>query len=209
MAKVIISVHGIMDKDVCYSDEWFGILQLSDRPELVVRQFYWDDLNGNLDEIAKIITPESFKSTIGKISDVVTYKKYRSSITDQLAAVILMWQHRGFDVHLLTHSLGTVVAFHTLRSMSNQDTSNVGVVTMGSPMVSPSFRFIFNVDDKPMFLKNWLNLSGRNDPICMFGRKMTNFAFQDKKNLVPQNCNHDAASYIKLCKGHILRSFGI
>lgn len=208
MNKVIITVHGIMDKESKYSLFWFNALGVEESSEVSLRQFYWDDMNGNIDKIAQLFTHQRLHSWVGKISDVVTYKFYQNRITSQLQSVIEMWLKKGYYVELLTHSLGTVVTYHTLCNMSPYQLKNVSITTMGSPMVSRGFRFFYGINKPVLEIDKWLNLSGSWDPVCMFGRRLGDFSYKFKKEIVV-SCNHNAVRYINISRNHLKEHFGL
>ena len=156
----LINKHGPTEQDISDAHAWNiwlsrFVLTLADHVPLLLRML-----------------PEEVRSTAKEInryfnnSDGVARK-----IRDQLKHTLLPLLEQQQDVLLISHSLGTVIAYDTLWELSHQDgiTAKLDFLTLGSPLGMHYIRRrLLGMNAKgeksyPGLIRRWINFSAEGD----------------------------------------------
>ena len=105
------------------------------------------------------------------------------------------------EVVVVSHSLGTVIAFNLLRELSNSgaDIKFPLFVTLGSPLaVKEVQRWVGGTFSVPKMVTKWMNFYDTGDPVTLGRGLSTGFASGIVDTLVDNNTNnaHSIAGYL-------------
>ncbi len=135
------------------------------------------------------------------ISDFMSYllnNDIRTQVMDRFAAVVEPLLAAGSEVHVISHSWGTVVAYEALRRMDGAhpeyaDGSVLNLFTVGSALaIAPVKRNLLPSDidgRRPRLVRTWVNLDARFDVV---GGPLSGNPFQvdaEYLNLPPVGCS--------------------
>lgn len=182
MAKYIL-IHGIGDHQEGWSDAEF-VADILEVPAEDVLEFYYEDLmeadrkNRWLKFLGKMAA-KHYGGPLGAIAagkvqdyinDLVVYffsSKTRRAIQQRLEGFLELHASNGEDVVLLAHSLGSVVAYETLKNREWISNIKPKLVTLGSPLSKKLVVRMLDVDPViPIGLIEWVNIFNRFDPIA-------------------------------------------
>jgi hypothetical protein len=212
MSRKIVVIHGIGNTQPGWSE--FLRLELGIPKEDWI-EFHYDDL---LDRslfnrlvvssirfaLFRVAGPETaILSSVSKeyVNDIVSYfllKETRIAIQGRLAKVL----ESNPDSVILSHSLGTVVAYETLKNFRLKAHT---LFTFGSPLSKELVKRFLQVPDfRSPKVVNWFNVWGRFDPI---GGKVTGLGCKAKDQFRINNA-HDLFVYVHSQKQRILELYG-
>lgn len=207
MARKIVAIHGIGNAQ----PGWSEFLRVDlDIPKKDWIEFCYDDLLERSVANRLIVSatrlylshaygPEAMAlatSAEDYINDIITYflfQKSRLQIQLRLKTVLKKYP----DAVILSHSLGTVVAYETLK---NFDLKAHTLFTLGSPLSKALVRRFLHVpDSKRPEVKYWFNLWGTFDPI---GGKIEGLGCRAKEQ-IKLRVTHDFLGYVHAQKRRI------
>lgn len=211
MARKIVAIHGIGNAQPGWSE--FLRLEL-DIPSQDWIEFYYEDLldrslfnrvvvslirlfvtrTAGLEAAALALIPKDY------LNDIVSYilmGQTRRAIQNRLKGIL----EANPDTIILAHSLGSVVAYETLKAF---DLKAHTLFTFGSPLSKELVKRFLQVPDfKRPKVTNWFNIWGRFDPI---GGRITGLGCRLKDQLRIPNA-HDLLVYVLSQKQQIQRAY--
>lgn len=212
MVRKIVAIHGIGNAQPGWSE--FLRLELG-IPKENWLEFYYDDL---LDKsifskllisfvrkfLKHLAGPEAaILDSISReyVNDILSYflqKGMRAAIQSRLSKVL----ESNPDAIILSHSLGTVVVYETLKNFRLKAHT---LFTFGSPLSKDLVKRFLQVPDfrRPKVV-DWINVWGRFDPI---GGKVTGLGCKVKDQIRINNA-HDLFVYVHSQKQMILALYG-
>ena len=176
-----ILIHGIGDHQEGWSNAEF-VADILEVPSENVLEFYYEDLMeaDRKNKILKFIGRLAAKYyggplaalAAGKvqdfINDVVVYffsSKTRRAIQKRLDSFLKL-HGKGEGVCIIAHSLGSVVAYETLKNRDWLSKVNPKLITLGSPLSKKLVIRMLDVDlSIPIGVTEWVNIFNRFDPI--------------------------------------------
>jgi pimeloyl-ACP methyl ester carboxylesterase len=96
----------------------------------------------------------------------------RAALRQRLHDLLVADAHRGKRLMVIAHSMGSIVAYDTLRALGRerQDIAVDHFVTIGSPLGLPTVKHrIWQESDlvrTPTIVRRWTNLAERRDPVA-------------------------------------------
>ncbi|WP_303674756.1 hypothetical protein [Vampirovibrio chlorellavorus] len=200
MTRKIVAIHGIGNTQPGWSE--FLRLELEIPQENWIEFHYEDLLDRSLfnrlvvSAIGMLLTCIAGRDAAALasmpkdyINDVVSYfwlKKTHNAIQARLAGVLQV----NPDAIILAHSLGTVVAYETLKNFNLKAHT---LFTLGSPLSKGLVKRFLQVPDfKRPKIRNWFNVWGRFDPI---GGKINGLGCKVKDQFRIHNA-HDLLVYV-------------
>ncbi len=212
MTRKIVAIHGIGNAQPGWSE--FLRLELNiPGPDWI--EFYYEDLlerspfNRVVASLIRILltrnaVPEAAGLALfpkDYLNDLVSYfllGKTRHAVQARLKETLETYP----DAILLSHSLGTVVAYETLK---NYNLKVYTLFTFGSPLSKELVkRFLHVPDFRRPKVAGWFNVWGRFDPI---GGKIASLGCKAKDQFRINNA-HDLFVYVHSQKQKILELYG-
>ncbi len=147
-----------------------------------------------------------------KLKDLARYyeeEDIRNTLRKRLKDVIL--EHEGKRIMLLSHSMGTIIAYDVLRALGKDSPRLVmdHFVTLGSPLGLPHVKHKIAQEDPvlrtPSIVRKWSNFADKRDPVAMdthladdYGPNLKQVQVQD--DLVANDwggINHKSYGYLR------------
>lgn len=211
MHRKIIAIHGIGDNQPGWSD---SIRQALDIPKEAWIEFNYEDLMAQsfFNKVVVSATRIYLSHTYGpeaaalgteaedSLNDIITYFMMNGTRLEiQLRLKELLQEHP--DAIILSHSLGSVVAYETLK---NFRCPVYALFTLGSPLSKKMVQGFLKVPDKQRPAVNfWFNVWSFFDPVS---GKINNLGCAPTDQIHIKN-THILLNYINSQKERILRLF--
>jgi pimeloyl-ACP methyl ester carboxylesterase len=136
-----------------------------------------------------------------RVDDVASYfldKKTREACIAHLKMTLRDLHVGKEDIHIIAHSLGSVLTLTTLSELPATFRDNSNLILCGSPMAMRGVRFKLWIDGFrfPKDLVSCTIMAGRRDPVCLFGKSWQ----KSYSQINFPRCSHDLGDYIKRIK---------
>lgn len=120
-----------------------------------------------IDRIADSVLKRRLKDLSRYHSEIELREKLRSLLATELN------KHRDKRIMLVAHSMGSIIAYDTLREMGKKENPIMvnHFVTIGSPLGLPHVKMKIREESPdirtPSIVKRWTNLADRRDPVAI------------------------------------------
>ena len=123
----------------------------------------------------------NFKGHVGEFAKYLVSEEVRAALDARLISQLTPILQSGAPTVLITHSFGTVVAHHTLRSLPGMPRPALHC-TLGSPLWMPAVRRELELDRRASGCDYWVNISAKGD---LLGASLAGKFAVDEDHSVP------------------------
>lgn len=102
-----------------------------------------------------------------------TNEEIREELRNRFEKIILEHANAGNRIMVVSHSMGTIIAYDVLRKLG-KDTPSFSIehfVTLGSPLGLSHVKYMIKKENQlvrtPSLVKKWSNLADRRDPVAL------------------------------------------
>ncbi|OBU14464.1 hypothetical protein AYY19_19245 [Photobacterium aquimaris] len=174
--------------------------------------------------VFSFISKPFLKSLLPDIHHYFHDSKYQKAVEQPLIKLLNQYQHR--PIILLSHSMGTVIAYNVLHQLSRQTTPpQISTwFTFGSPLGLTSVKgFLPQITQQPSVKKlatpdcvteQWINVSDKRDIVCI-DHDLSDDYLANRHQIKPQDCYitneypgnaHKSYGYLW---SHVIAKYGI
>lgn len=112
-----------------------------------------------------LMNPDAF---VGEFVKYLVEKGIRDAVKDEMKATLRPLAEKGYDISIIAHSWGTVVAYDSLLDLQQEMPAFqfTNLFTLASPLWLVQYLLDNNSGDKPGNVANWVNIHAQGDLIA-------------------------------------------